>query len=299
MKKSSIVHIQSTLAAGLLAAATFLLPTSCKPIELGLYKVFDHGEKVDERADRLVTIPSPTVAPGSYSFVVVSDVHFGNSSYDRDDEAFYNVLRHLKATLDPAPCFTISLGDVVEKGGDEEEWEDYWNWCKVVEGILGNRVYTTTGNHDLYNEGWDYFEDYTYPGTGFFRFENPVNGFSFYFLDTGSGSMGTDQYDMFKNAVRKDSCPKIVSTHYPAYGTSKFFQDYYVLQNTEEADKLITLCDQENVKLYLSGHMHVHHVNDLGSFTEVVLPCYAVEHEFLIVTVHPGSNSITQVLHSY
>ncbi|MBQ9539663.1 MAG: metallophosphoesterase, partial [Treponema sp.] len=264
------------------ALALMILPTACKPIELGLYKLFDHGPDVEERATRLEKVSSPSVPIGDFAFIVTSDVHFGNAEYKRDDEAFYDEIRNLKRSLDPVPSFTVCLGDVVEHGDRVDEWEDYRDWCRKVEEITGNKVYTTDGNHDLYNEGWDHFEFYTYPGTGFFRFEDPVNSFSFYFLDTGSGSLGSKQYDMFKKAVKSDDNPKIICTHYPVYGTGQFFYDYYTLQNTEETDSLITFFENNNVKLFLAGHMHELHENELGSFTELVLPCYAQKHKFAI-----------------
>ncbi len=284
--------------------AVTLLLSSCKPIELGLYKVFDHGPSVSERVGRLEEVPGPSPAfyGGKFAFLVTSDVHFGNksSSYTpRRDEEFYDELRALKRSLPVPPSFGVCLGDVVENGNVEDEFEDYVDWCRTVENILGtgNRVYTTVGNHDLYNDGWEYFEDHVYPYTGFFHFN--AGGFSFYFLDTGSSSLGKKQYERFKNAVESDDKPKIVGSHVPAYGTPAFFQNYYSLQNVEESSQLITLCADNNVKLYLSGHMHVIHENDLGKFNEIVMPCYAVYHKFAVVTVDTVSKSVDWDFYSF
>lgn len=295
LRKSSVFALAGLVALPLLLA-------SCKPIELGLYKVFDHGPTVAERIDSLgddIPAPRNVMRSGRFSFIVTSDVHFGNASksYTRNDEGFYDKVRELRDTMEFPPSFVVCLGDVVEKGDAREEWADYRDWCDKLEGMLGNKVYTTTGNHDLYNDGWDYFESYTYPGTGFFRFV--VEGYSFYFLDSGSGSLGKSQYDKFKKALLADSRPKIICTHYPVYGTARFFQDYYTLQNTEEADTLMTLCAKNNVKLYLAGHMHVQHENNLGSFTELVMPCYAVYHKFAVVTVDVGAGIVDWTFESY
>ena len=281
-----------------LLPAVLLLAASCKPIELGLYKVIDHGPSVDERIgdfDDPVEAPTLVLKDGKFAFIVTSDVHFGNTSasYARDDEAFYRTVQELKDTRPVPPSFTVCLGDVIENGDEKQEWVDYRTWCGKLTNILGGKVYTTTGNHDLYNEGWDFFSDpvekYTYPGTGMFRFT--VAGFSFYFLDTGSASLGKKQYGLFTEAAEADPNRKIICTHYPVYGTAQFFQNYYTLQNTEEADSLISFCVEHNVKLYLSGHMHAQHENELGSFTELVLPCYAVDHKFALVTVDTARSS--------
>ncbi|MBQ3801608.1 MAG: metallophosphoesterase [Treponema sp.] len=293
--KSSAVSVASAIA---LATLTMLLPSSCKPIELGLYKVFEHGPAVSERADRLEEVkgPDPVFYGKRFAFLVTSDVHFGNkgASYTpREDDSFFDELRVQMRDRAVPPSFGICLGDVVENGNVRDEFRDYVDWCDKIEEILGtgNRVYTTTGNHDLYNEGWEYFEEYVYPHTGFFHFN--AGGFSFYFLDSGSGSLGKKQYELFEEAVKKDELPKIVSTHVPVYGTSAFIQNYYSMQNTEESSQLITLCADNNVKLYLAGHMHTKHENDLGKFDEIVMPCYAVYHEFAIVTVDTDSHSVT------
>ncbi len=294
MKKTTV-----TLHFLLCILPLLILPISCKPLELGLYKLFGHGDSVDERVDGLeeVPAPAPIVRNGKFAFLLTSDVHFGNESYNRNDEAFFVLLQELKNTLDPPPSFGVCLGDVVENGGTESEWTAYKAWTERVEGIIGNKVYTTTGNHDLYNEGWEYFEQYAYPYTGFFHFQ--TSGFSFYFLDTGSGSMGSKQYSLFTKAAKNDSMPKIICTHYPVYGTANFFQNYYTLQNTEEADSLITFFTNNNVKLYLSGHMHALHENELGNFTELVIPCFADNHKFAIVTVDTNANTTTQTIYSY
>lgn len=295
MKKVSTILVLSAFTAALL-----VLAASCKPIELGLYKVFGHGPAVSDRIDDLDDVPAPNVgSSGKFSFIVTSDVHFGNNgaSYARDDEAFYAKVQELKNTMAVPPSFTVCAGDVIENGDREEEWEDYREWCRRLESMLGNKVYTTTGNHDLYNDGWDYFEDYTYPGTGFFRFT--VAGYTFYFLDSGSSSLGPKQYEKFRKAAEADPNPKIICTHYPAYGTAQFFQNYYTMQNTEEADTLITFCTNNHVKLYLSGHMHEQHENDLGNFTELVMPCYAVYHRFAVVTVDTAAETETWTFVSY
>lgn len=288
--KSSII---SLAVATTLATLSLLLPSSCKPFELGLYKVFGHGPSVNERADRLEEVkgPTPTFYGNRFAFLVTSDVHFGSGNPRQDDDFFDELRTQMRSRAVP-PSFGICLGDIVENGNVEEEFEDYEDWYKKIEEILGtgNKVYTTDGNHDLYNDGWEYFEDYTYPGTGFFHFE--AGGFSFYFLDTGSGSLGKKQYDQLEKAMKADPNPKIISTHVPVYGTNGILLNYYSMQNVEESSRLITLFSESNVKLYLAGHMHVQQENNLGPFEEIVLPCYAVYHKFAIVTVDTGNCTV-------
>ena len=237
--------------------AVTLLLSSCKPIELGLYKVFDHGPSVSERVGRLEEVPGPSPAfyGGKFAFLVTSDVHFGNksSSYSpRRDEEFYDELRALKRSLPVPPSFGVCLGDVVENGNVEDEFEDYVDWCRTVENILGtgNRVYTTVGNHDLYNDGWEYFEDHVYPYTGFFHFN--AGGFSFYFLDTGSSSLGKKQYERFKNAVESDDKPKIVGS---CVRNASFFPELLLLAERGGVESAhYSLCGQQCQALFVRSY---------------------------------------------
>lgn len=275
-----------------LAAAAVLALSSCSIATLGMYKLFGHGPSVEDREGGLQDETPPTVSGVPYSFAVVSDVHFGNSRYKRNDEAFYNKLASMSGTV----SFCVCLGDVVESGS-ADEYNDYVEWCNSVKAVLGNNVYTIVGNHDLFNDGWEYFEVKVWPYNSFYRFN--AGGIHFYAIDTGSGSMGPKQFKRFKSAIQDDGAPKIILSHYPAYGTATFFKNYYTLQNTNEADSLITLCADNNVKLYLSGHMHDKHTNDLGKFTEMVLPCYADKHEFLVVTVLDSSGNFSTQYYRY
>ena len=257
----------------------------------GFLTVLDHGQSVEERVGDLADIPASAVSGSTYSFLVITDVHFGNSK-SRHDDAFISCLQSKIAdgSINPAPSFAVCLGDIADHG-NRSEFVSFNNLVSRIENIVGGKVYSVVGNHDLYNEGWDDFEALVYPNNSFYRFA--INNISYYFLDTGSGSMGKAQFNKFKSAMASDSHYKIVCTHYPVYGTSDFFSSYYSLQNTLEADQLITILKNCKAIAYLSGHMHAEHSTNFGTFTEYVVPAYLSNGKFAVMTVNEANHSAT------
>lgn len=263
----------------------------------GAYQVLDHGESVEEREDALKDFPAPEVSGSRYSFLIITDVHFGKPK-TRRDSTFLSVLQAKIASgeISPAPSFGVCLGDIADHG-ERSEYVDYNRFLVNVEGILGGKVYSIIGNHDLYNNGWDDFEDLVYPNTSFYRFV--INNISYYFLDSGSGSLGKEQFNRFKSAMTSDPNYKIVCSHYTVYGTSDFFQSYYSTQNTLEADQLITILKKNRAIAHIAGHMHANHHTNFGTFTEYVVPAYLSNESFAVMTVDESNHSASYKVYSY
>ncbi|MBR1913090.1 MAG: metallophosphoesterase [Treponema sp.] len=280
----------------------FLLTAVCASIiffscSYGFYEVLDHGESVEERVGDLRDISPSSVSGSTYSFLIVTDVHFGNFKSRRDDDFFTTLQAKINdGTINPAPSFAVCLGDIADHG-ERSEFEKYNAFASRIESITGGKVYGVVGNHDLYNSGWDDFEDLVYPNVSFYRFA--INSISYYFLDTGSGSMGTTQFNKFKAAMAADSNYKIVCTHYPVYGTKDFFASYYSLQNTLEADQLITILKKQKAIAYLSGHMHSEHSTSFDTFTEYVVPAFLSNEKFAVMTVNESNHTATYKSYSY
>lgn len=270
---------------------------SCLSCSYGFHEVLDHGPSVEERLCTLTDISASAVSGSTYSFLIVTDVHFGNFKTRHDDD-FFSVLQAKIAdgSISPAPSFAVCLGDIADHG-ERSEFVSYNNFVSRIEGITGGKVYSVVGNHDLYNSGWDHYEDLVYPNVDFYRFV--INNISYYFLDSGSGSLGKQQFNMFKSAMASDPNYKIICNHYPAYGTSDFFASYYSLQNTLEADQLLTILKKCKAIAYLSGHMHAEHSTNFGSFTEYVVPAYLSNGKFAVMTVNESSHSASYRTYSY
>ncbi len=264
---------------------------SCK---YSWWQAFNHGDDVDERinssSSSITEIEAPTVSNTSnFSFIAISDVHFGRGNQEVED--FINEIKKIS----PAPDFCICLGDIVEHG-IKSEFSDYNDFVEKIKSVVtSEKVYTVIGNHDLFNDGWDYFERMIYPYTSLFHFT--IGNYSFYFTDSASGSLGPKQLKTIKSAMRADSTRnKIFCTHYPVYGSADSFDSYYSLQNPEETALLLTLLEDTNTRLYLSGHIHNYHKNKLSrNLTEYVTDGYLDKYKFLLVTINGDDNSVKNI----
>jgi len=268
---------QLTSIIRLLFSALFLcLFTSCNFLTggYGWDEFFSRSDPVSSRAESITDLSdTPAASCTSYTVIVITDVHFGGDG-TRPDDTFLAWVD----SLSPQPKFCICLGDIAEHGY-ESEYKEYVAFTDKLRS-RSIPVYTVTGNHDLYNSGWQYWSAMVYPETSFYRLK--TSDFSWYFLDSGSGSLGTDQYDALKEAMEADSNSKVVMLHYPLYADGTF---YACLQNTYERDKLITLFAKQSVQLVLDGHTHAYHTYDFGSFYEFNVPGYLEKHQWALLTV--------------
>ena len=259
------------IICALLAFLTFFLLDSCK------YGISQFATREDSIADRVSGlnsyVPSPTDEP-LYKVLVVTDVHFGSSA-QRYDDAFYAWLEGetdgKKNTDDIA--FAICLGDVAHHGFSSE-YEDYQTFSRRIEAALGGkRLYSIVGNHDLFNNGWAQWLKYVNNWSGnpldtsFFMFK--TKNIHWYFIDTGSGTMGRSQYKTLKAHMEKDKGPKVVCSHYPLYSDGKNLANYFTLQNPLETTRLIDLCATTDTVAFLSGHTHRYVEKDFGKFREI------------------------------
>jgi 3',5'-cyclic AMP phosphodiesterase CpdA len=248
----------------------------------GWDEFFSRDNPVSTRADTLTDIAdSPAGTNTDYTVIVITDVHFGGDG-TRPDDSFFEWV----SSLSSRPKFCICLGDIAEHGY-KSEYTDYVAFTAKLYNTYGIRTYTVTGNHDLYNSGWKYWHTMVYPYTSFYRLKTVH--FSWYFLDSGSGSLGTTQYNTLKNAMNADSNPKIVLLHYPIYADGTL---YLCLQNTYERDELITLFAKKNVKLVLDGHTHQYHTCDFGSFYEFNVPGFLAKGQWALLTVNETTGTV-------
>jgi 3',5'-cyclic-AMP phosphodiesterase len=217
-------------------------------------EAFWRPDGVDERVvDDLVPAPAaPAVPdPGNYVFVATADAHF---TADGDPPAAAG-FRDLVAARGAA--FVIVAGDLADTGRPAE-FARYAAWA----GSLGVPVYAVPGNHDLYNDGWTSYRSWV--GRGFYSFS--LGGRSFYFLDSGNGTLGRTQLQLLREAFAADSNEKVVTCHYPLTGAGATL--YYRLTNKAERAALLDLYASGGVRLLLEGHLHATLQAAVGSIDE-------------------------------
>jgi 3',5'-cyclic-AMP phosphodiesterase len=280
------VQMKKKLVTSLLILTVVLL-SSCA---YGLYNFFGREDTVRARAESLVQLAAPATvlkSDTSYTVAVITDVHFGADKSRDVDDAFLFWLAEMKAQSS-LPKFVLCLGDVAEHGF-ESEMKDYNAFCGKIREY-GPEVYSVLGNHDLYNNGWQHWKKIVYPGTSFYHFR--TNKFSWYFLDTGNGTLGAYQYSILIDALESDSAPKVICMHYPVYAHGKF---YFCLQDSVERNLLISYFADNNVKLLLDGHTHEYNYTDLG-FIEYNVPGFLEKEKWALVAVNETTGTVTEKL---
>ena len=270
----------------LIMAASALF-VSC---DYGIHEFLGREYPVTERAVKINDIkltdsfnsPLEFLSKEKFSFLVISDVHIG-SGKEKKDSTFIEAIK----TLNEKPAFCICLGDVAHHGF-EEEYKNYNTF--IVESLAqeGIQTYTIAGNHDLFNNGWEKYTKYIYPYTSFYRFQ--FNDFSFYFLDSASGSLGFQQTEALKKSFAEDKNIKYVFSHYAIYSEDEF---YWVYQKVEERNNLISLFAKNNVKAYFGGHIHAVLHTDFGKFQEVNVQAFYAPCSWVLVTVDMKTGEFT------
>ena len=257
-----------------IAIITLLITLSVFGCKFGLEEAFFRPSGVTERSKELteVTLPSTVTAAittkgKKYNFLIITDIHFG-AKYDVPDRKILNWLDAFDTASTEAeqaekPLFCIILGDIVDNGNRE----DYaaFNTFQSKLSKKGIPVYCIVGNHDLLNSGWNYWKYSCNPGTSFYRFKTST--VSWYFTDTGSGTMGDKQIAALETAFADDTNRKLVFSHYPLYGGGIAL---FSIGNTKERARLIDLYAENKVKYLFEGHWHMGGEHDFGSFKEFV-----------------------------
>ena len=287
MKKTALI----------LLASIIVLLSSCK---FGPYQFAFTEENVEDRSRTITRLQGPYLPSGTnglstYSFLVVTDMHIGAGHYKHDHNGFFIWFQTMMNCPDPTkrPQFIINLGDIADSGR-LSEFKDYYIWSEKVRDIARNsidgiqdfKIYSVVGNHDLYNNGRNYFLNYTYPHIYSYCFDfannSSTQGFEFYFLDSGNGTLGRYQLEDLQSKMKKSSKPKIILSHYPVYAGGILV---VTLQDTLECAKILTIGAENNVKLMLEGHAHRHYTYNYRRMYEEVTPSYASNNAVNLITV--------------
>lgn len=261
---------------------------------------------VEERASSIKILTGndiPEIGTNSkYSFLIITDTHFGEERVDRHEDEFLKKFEELLSAADETliPRFIVNLGDTLnagQKGGANNFNKVAENWTKTAKeklGISDYKIYSIIGNHDLYNDGWDVWKKNIWPYTSYYKFSvktaSSSQGFSFYFLDSGNGVLGAPQFENLKKNLEKDSSPKIILCHYPIYAGGQF---YFTFNDTMERNKLISIYAKNNVKKVFEGHFHPSNdTYNFKEFVEVVNASYVYKRSVTLVTVDETAETV-------
>lgn len=279
----------------------FLL-ASCK---YGFYLGLFDEDDVDERTSSLKKLSDLSFDADVFSFVIVSDVHFGSGA-SRDNAAFFEWYKNAleSAEIEKKPRFLVCLGDSADKGY-KSEFEEYNEFLREIESMESSywgksiKSLTILGNHDLYNNGWENWKAQVYPYTAYYSLVlNGKSGgsVSLFFLDSANGTLGVDQLESLESEICADVNPKIVFSHYPVYAGGNLLM---TLQDTTERSLLLTWFSKNNVRYVFAGHAHKNYGFSHSSFREDVTASYVFNRYFRLVTVNTVTGNVSSELLSY
>jgi len=247
----------------LLSFLLVLLLSSC----YGSWNVFYEGNDVDKRTEELLLLNNTneefaasgiSALTGSYTVLVISDIHFGSDKKEIETDNLFAWLDGMRGKTS-YPSFVLSLGDVVDTG-KPEQYSLYQSFCHKLKSEYNlPLILHACGNHDIYQNNWDNWKANCYPYTSFYKFY--TEKFSWYCLDTASGTIGQKQYKKLLSDFNRDSRPKIIYTHYPF---TRFNIDCANMAETTERNKLLSDFSKNSVKCVLGGHNHNQTFDDLG-----------------------------------
>lgn len=287
-----------TLKSFILTALTLSF-FGCRLNSYGLNEFLYRPSGVKERTkkiEKLIGADVPPVTPGVFTVLVITDVHFGAEKLPKngprfDDDFFDWLGNFITANPTQKPAFCVGLGDMAEHGWEEEfkQYEEFTGYLKKKYNIT---TYNAVGNHDLYNSGWQHYKKYLYPYKSLYYFE--AGNFSWYFIDTASGSLGAGQMRLLNKTMQSDPTPKIVMTHFPLWANGHF---YFSLQDSLERNLLISTFTKNNVKAVLTGHTHKKTVSDFGRFMEYNHPGFFAKAGWGLITVNPTTGEVSSEIY--
>lgn len=264
---------------------------------LGLYQTLFEEESVESRASSIPELAAnqiPSLPENKYSFVLFTDIHVGCKEFDKEKDDFlkwFSVqLENADSTL--RPKFLISLGDNMNTGKEDSEYNTYLNKIKKIAKEKVNesdfKTYSVLGNHDLYHNGWERFKNNIFPYKSAYRFSDGT--FSYYFLDSANNTFGKNQRDAIKSTMEADKNAKIVFTHCPFYAGGILI---FTMQDTMERNTLLTVFEKNNVKQVFVGHIHHKYGYDYGNWREDSLQSFAKNGTWYLVTVDKTNQTVT------
>lgn len=276
----------------------------------GMYPLLFGEDTVDDRTEKHLVltgsqtpqsaIDKNTDTNGIFSFVVITDPHFGADQKRHDDKFlawFEAQLVQSDETLKPR--FAVCLGDSANDGY-EDQYKTYSSFTdKVCQlgndklGISDFKFYTSIGNHDLFHNGYEHWKKLIYPYSTYFSFkinEGTDREVTFYSLDSANGTLGANQLEDWEDRLDGDTSPKIVMTHYPVYANG-----HIVLTTQDDMfiARILTASAKNNVKYIFEGHTHRASDKNYTLFKEMVSGSFLYDRTATLVTVNPSTGEVT------
>ena len=247
--------------------------------------VRDRAKNIKELSDS--DTPSVIKTQEKYSVLLINDIHFGRINPETDPQDLYDFLDSLIASGESLPAFIAANGDITHHG-IQSEYDAYNSFLTEVKTKYGIQVYSNIGNHDCFNDGSEIFLSDVFPYSSYYVFSIPKT--SFYFLDTGNGTLGSPQLFDLEKRMKENTKEKIVFTHY-------FFMidklSLSAMTNIKERAILLDLFNESHVRFIGTAHSHQLNVHDYGNFIEVCNNDYGKHRAIIMLYIDESLEKIS------
>ncbi|PIN81312.1 hypothetical protein COV13_01575 [Candidatus Woesearchaeota archaeon CG10_big_fil_rev_8_21_14_0_10_32_9] len=216
----------------------------------GTFLLEEKGSKtmLDVKANDETVIEIPAVeSKDPLRIVVFSDTHSAQFIY----------MSVLAEFLDKKPNFVVWAGDITNNGYSIE-----FLIASAIAESYPLQVFTTMGNHDIWNRGDKYYN--VYFGPYYYSFE--IKDTKIIILDTSKGLIGDSQFDwLYRELKDNTNNHTIIISHMPPIDTLSGNFDtsenlHPEMSNTihikSESEYLIKLMNEFHVDAYIAGHTH-------------------------------------------
>lgn len=192
-----------------------------------------------------------------YSIFTAADSHVGGTE---------NLDYFIDAAIQADAVAAVMVGDITT--GHVEDYKNYKLHLPSQNELISFHI---IGNHDLYFDGWKQFYTQFGSTTYLFTVTTPQASDLFICLDTGSGTLGSNQLTWLKNLLeseRSDYRNCIIFTHNNLFrirhttSTNPFVEELHVLME---------LCVKHRIDMVITGHDHERNVVALGNTTHITM----------------------------
>lgn len=227
-----------------------------KPDTEYMYR-FSNGDTVSE------VKTFKTGGTGDFSFFAAGDPQIGSHGYLNGKDGWDKTLK-LLPDLDSSASFLLSLGDQVDTGKDEEQYDAYIN----REGFNGLTLAPIIGNHD--ERGNAHEEHFKVSNVQHEGKSNAGSNYYYVYNNTLFICLNSNNKDYAEHKVTIEKAIaenpnvkwRVVTFHHPPYTVAEHALDKYI---TDMRSTLVPILKENKIDLVLNGHDHVYtrtHVMD-------------------------------------
>jgi predicted phosphodiesterase len=217
--------------------------------------------------------PLSLSADGIYSFIVVSDTHFGRTTQAD--------IAGLAARLGDA-SFVVVNGDITNKG-DPDELDCFLSFAAA---LLPVPCYPVIGNHDIFYDGWANWKNHI--GSTIYRVDANGGAATLLFLDSANTFLGDRQLNWLAGELSASAGRVFVFSHVNLFAINL---DNYAQLN--ERPRLLSILKDKAAAMFM-GHSHQHNETHIAGTLYLTVASFVDYRAFYRVNVTPAAVTWTR-----